>query len=107
MPSPGSSPGQALVTGIHAPEEWMRSDVDCRDKPSHDGETQPGTSWSLECGEPHVLDEILQIEIAHVGNAGAQPVEMRGDRGFAAGRIARLDRLDDGRVLLEHPRHAS
>src|SRR6266566_4387090 len=32
---------------------------------------------------------------------------MRRHRGGGAGRIARLDRLDDGDVLLEHPRHAS
>ena len=32
---------------------------------------------------------------------------MRRHRGGGAGRIARLDRLDDGHVLLEHPRHAS
>src|SRR5881394_2599683 len=56
---------------------------------------------------PQILDEILRIEIAHVGNAGAQPVEMLGHRACRAGWIARFDCLDDGRKLLEPPRHPS
>ena len=36
MPGPGSSPGQALVPGIHV-FRAAKQDVDGRDKPGHDG----------------------------------------------------------------------
>jgi len=48
MPGPGSSPGQALVPGIHVLNTDKLKDVDGRDKPGHDAEARARMqAWQL------------------------------------------------------------
>src|SRR5947209_17686364 len=60
MPGPGSSPGQALVPGIHVLSAATSKDVDGRDKPGHDGAAAVG---------PKVAD-VLQLVVAGLATGG-------------------------------------
>jgi hypothetical protein len=58
MPGPGSSPGQALVPGIHV-FGHRKQDVDGRDKPGHD-------EWVSQHQRPLVLLPVRRLKIARL-----------------------------------------